>query len=216
MRESPPSKSHLSCFRPLAPRMQSGLHRSSRPSLQSCAPAGSPTRTHPAWLGLHSVLRLQGTGGRMDLARRPQPGPFPPAAAGIWRLRACPALALRAWVNSGSALPLQSLSACRALQPGGERTEARASSLCLKIAEQAAPTADIPRALFSRAADFRMPDLGGCGAPRDPCSFLAPGCQPSSEHWALRPAGSSETSGAETLNPSHRLRFIDPHGQLPG
>lgn len=29
-------------------------------------------------------------------------------------------------------------------------------------------------------------------------------------------AGSSETSGAETLNPSHRLRFIDPHGQLPG
>lgn len=104
----------------------------------------------------------------MDPARRPQPGPFPPAAAGIWRLRACPALAPRAWVNSGSALPLQSLSACRALQPGEERTEARASSLCLKIAEQAAPTADIPRALFSQAADFRMPDLGHVERPETP------------------------------------------------
>lgn len=44
MRESPPSKSRLSCSRLLAPRMQSGLHRSSRPSLQSCAPASSPHR----------------------------------------------------------------------------------------------------------------------------------------------------------------------------
>ena len=217
MRESPPSKSRLSCSRLLAPRMQSGLHRSSRPSLQSCAPASSPTPTNPVGLGLHSLFRLQGTGGGMDQSRRPQPGPFPPAAAVIWRLRACPALALRAWVNSGRALPLQSLSACRAVQPGEERTEARASSFCLKIAEQATPTADIPCVLcFHRLLTFGYRTWRMWSALRH---LLFPRAWMPTVIRTLRTstaAGSSETSGAETLNPSPRLRFIDPHGQLPG
>lgn len=103
----------------------------------------------------------------MDQARLPQPGPFLPAAAAIWRLRACPALALRAWVNSGRVLPLQSLSACRALQPGEERTEARAPSFCLKIAEQATPTADVPCVLcFHRLLTFGYRTWRMWSAPR--------------------------------------------------
>lgn len=60
---------------------------------------------------------------------------------------------------------------------------------------------------------------GGCGALRDPCTFLEPGSQPSSERSALGLRLShqrSETSGAKPLSQRHRLCLFAPHGQFPG
>lgn len=123
---------------------------------------------------------------------------------------------LQLW-DSGRALPLQSLSSCRALQPGKERREARAASLGLKLAEQATGAAEVPRVLcFHRPLTFGCRTWRVRRSPR-PFHFPRAGIPTVTGTLRLRLSHqASETSGAQTRSQRHRPRLTAHMGTYVG